>query len=102
MLTGYQTETVAFYHEGEIIHDHCARELFGTLSVEKADRGLTNAYGLDPIIRYTLDELVYEQATEYVSEGGIDWATDPKGYDDAVEALIEQGYPCDHCGEGIS
>lgn len=69
MLSAYAAETIAYYGEGFVVHDHCAVERYGSLTVEKADAGLTNAYGLTPLSRY----------------GADDWADG-------------EGLSCDHCG----
>ncbi len=62
MLTYSQCQIVAYQGDGAVYHEGCARERFGTLTCEKADAGLTNAYGLTPLIQYQIDEWASETA----------------------------------------
>jgi hypothetical protein len=72
MLTGYQTEVVAFYvrDSGEYTCGACTAKATSQLTVDKAERGLGNAYGVSAVIRYELDESngqrTYEAAEERV------------------------------------
>jgi hypothetical protein len=72
MLTGYQTEVVAFdvRDSGEYTCGACTAKATSQLTVDKAERGLTNAYGVSAIIRYELDEMngqsTYEAAEERI------------------------------------
>lgn len=68
MLTGYQCEIVAYLSDYEYLCRDCAASETSALTVEKADLGLANSGGLDPIIRYLLDEYNSERLYEYASE----------------------------------
>jgi len=99
MLTGYQCETIAYIvaDAGEIICRGCAEDTYSTLCLDKLDRGLScGASGvLDPLIRYSVDEISGERASEYASEEH-DYETDPEGWQAAYDAV--DFYPCDQCG----
>ena len=56
MLTGYQCETVAYIGDGFVVCRECAVKQSSELSIEKADRGLVNTSGLDPISRFSAEE----------------------------------------------
>lgn len=101
MLSYHQAETAAYMTDGGgFYHPDCAREVFGTLSVEKADIGLTNAYNLSPLSRYGLDEYVGEASYDYLTqEREDDGSTE---FQDAWDALAETWVTCEHCGEAIS
>lgn len=71
MLSAYGATVVAFVGDGFVIHDHCARERYSALTVDKAERGLANTGDLSPLIRY------------------------------AAESEWPEGLTCDHCGEWI-
>lgn len=103
MLTYHQAETATYMNEdGSFFHPACAREAFGTLSVEKADIGLTNAYNLSPLSRYSLDEYRREAAWEYARQGedfeDLNWAQQ----EERVDSYAEGWVTCDYCGEAIS
>lgn len=73
MLSGYQREVIAFLTDGGgILHYACAVERHDTVTVEKAERGLTTGADLSPLIRY-----------------------------EAESAFEPDGVTCDHCGEWI-
>jgi hypothetical protein len=101
MLTGFQTEVVAFIAEGGILCPACAVAAYAPLPVSMAERGFACGHDLSPLSRYCLDEYVSESASEYVSEE-IDYTVDPEGWDTAFEALLAAGHPCDSCSEAIS
>lgn len=69
MLTGYQCETIAFTHNGEILCPDCAVEETSAITVAKAERGLAHGGGdLSPLSRYGLDEHTGERTWEEASE----------------------------------
>jgi hypothetical protein len=76
MLTGYQTQAVAYYLQdsGEYLCETCAGSATTTLTVAKAERGLDNSYGLRAIIRYSLDEVNGERTWEAASERVTDFS----------------------------
>lgn len=69
MLSAYGAQVIAFQDEGALLHPHCAAERYSSVTVEKAERGLTTGTALEPRIRYSLE-------SDY----------DP------------EGVSCDHCG----
>lgn len=92
MLSYYSAQVVAYIADGGFYHPHCAREVFSTISVEKADAGLSTAHDLTPISRFSLDEYRYEDAWEYAQQD-----TDDDPDEDEVEAIAEGWVTCDHC-----
>jgi hypothetical protein len=78
MLTGYQCETVAYYiaDSGEYICRDCAVAATSSVTVDKAERGLTNAYGLSGIIRYSMGESNGERTWEAAQERVDDFQHD--------------------------
>lgn len=76
MLTGYQCEIVAYLSEHEFLCRDCAASETSALTVEKAELGLANSGGLDPIIRYVLDEHNSQRVYEYASEKVTDFQYD--------------------------
>jgi hypothetical protein len=55
MLSAYGAAIVAYLGDGFVIHEHCAVERYGELTVAKADRGLANTADLSPLSRYTVE-----------------------------------------------
>lgn len=68
MLNSYQCEIVAYLSDCEFLCRDCAASETSSLTVEKADVGLANSGGLDPVIRYCLDEHNSQRLYEYASE----------------------------------
>lgn len=90
MLTGYQCEVVAYQHNGEIVCRECAVDATSSVTVDKAERGLTTSHDLSPLIRYSLDEYTSENAWEYASQ---EYEEGTAEFDKAVE-----DYPNESCG----
>jgi hypothetical protein len=88
MLSGYQCEAVAFIAEDgcEYLCRSCAEAETSALTVEKAERGLTNAYGLRGIIRYEVDTWDGERTWEAAQERVDSFASDHPAI---FEALVE-------------
>lgn len=129
MFTYAQVQVAAFTSEhGGVFHADCARELFGTLTTEKAEAGLTNAYGLTPLIQYQVDEWAGEDAWNLAEELAYDFAdehprtaalfgvanansagdtNDTRNRWGLIDRLADRfadiaGPTCDHCGEVIN
>lgn len=121
MLTATQCEIVAFVTDGGIICRGCATARFGELGVAAIEEGIAEFLPRDvsPLIRYELDTIVGEDASDWVSQEGEVWQTidgewaarmngETYGPFDAEwqaeQALLDampDEYPCDHCGGGI-
>lgn len=101
MLTYDQCQVVAFTLNGAIICPDCAAKATSTVTVAKAEQGLTTGDDLTPLIRYSLDEYNGERAGEHADEEVGDWTQEnasewQKVFDD---------YPsecCEDCGTELS
>lgn len=84
MLSGYDAQVIAFFDGTEILCHDCAVHDTSTVTVEKAERGLSNAYGLQPLSRYTLETDFYGEG---LLCGGCDtWLVEPTDdFDDDEE-----------------
>lgn len=114
MLTASQVETVAFITDGGIICRDCAIRRFGEMGVAAMEEGIAEFLPQDvsPLIRYELDTLIGENASEYATETVGPWPSSVLHMSQAEEALADEWqeafdsypdeYPCDNCGEGIS
>ena len=100
MLTAHQCETVAYALNGEIICRDCAIKSTSTISVDKADEGFTTAYDLSAWIRFTLDEYLSEEASEWADQD-FDYTEDPEGWQAAFDAAPDY-IECGSCGTEIS
>lgn len=119
MLTYAQVQVAAFTGDGTVYHPHCARELYSELTVSKAEAGLTNSAGLSPMIQYSLDEWVGQDAYQFAEERADDWIAAHPGlaetlglvnnigltnnYYRLIDRLADRygdtaGPTCDHCG----
>ena len=69
MLTASQCEVVAAVLNGEIICLPCAKSATSSLTIEKAEQGLSHGGGdLSLLIRYELDQIVSEDAWQLAEE----------------------------------
>lgn len=122
MLTATQVETVAFVTDGGIICRDCAESRFGELGVAAIEEGIAEFLPRDvsPLIRYELDNIIGEDAHEWIAQEGEvwqnidgDWYSRTNGEthgpfdseDEAEQALYDEypdEYACDDCGGGIS
>lgn len=113
MLTGFQTEVVAFILDADNpcpICPRCAALATSSVTVEKAALGLDNAFGLRPVIRYTADQYAGEDGDGLACDRCYEWIVQP---DPLVRAFYNDGEwcpapdepgveaaagPCDACG----
>jgi uncharacterized Zn finger protein (UPF0148 family) len=101
MLTVSQCETVAFTHNGEIICPECARKVAGSaIAFAAAEEGYHNGTDLSPLIRYSLDEYISENASELADEK-YDYSEDPEKWQEAFDSYPDF-VPCDSCGRELS
>jgi hypothetical protein len=104
MLTVSQCVTVAYYRRdcGEIICRDCAVREYSSIGIERLDEGLSSSASnsLEPLIRYSLDEIIGECAAND-AEDQYSYAADPEKWQAAYDAAPDS-YPCDSCGEAIS
>jgi hypothetical protein len=72
MLTGYQCEVVAYTvdESGSIICRECAVKRTSSITIDKAELGLTTSVKVDQWIRYSLDELSAERWSEHCADCG--------------------------------
>lgn len=103
MLTAFQCEIVAYALDGAILCHGCAVKRTSSVTVEKADAGLSHGFSdLSPWIRYTLDEYIGQNASEYADEEVGQWSHENAAeWDAAFESYPDWLY-CDGCGAEIS
>lgn len=100
MLSGYQCVVIAYISDGGIICEECALRDNSTVALAQCERGLSNSTGLDPLIRYSLDEIIGENASEY-ADSECDYSEDPTRWQEIYDSASDS-YPCDSCGKDIS
>lgn len=101
MLTAFQCEIVAYAFNGAIICHECAVKRTSSVTVEKADAGLSHGFSdLSPLIRYELDEYIGQNASDYADEE-FDWDTEPDEWQKTFDSYPEW-IECEGCGAEIS